>query len=83
MTEDWRLRRQERYLQGATFSRKKYAKRSERWDHDHCEFCWATFSEREGDLHEGYVTADDYRWVCDECFADFKERFAWKLGEEP
>jgi hypothetical protein len=24
---------------------------------------------------------DDYHWVCDECFADFRDRFGWTVVE--
>jgi hypothetical protein len=30
-------------------------------------------------LHEGYCTADEYHWICDQCFADFSKRFAWRI----
>src|SRR5947208_2930159 len=43
--EDWRLRGQEDYLQGATLLRKPYRAWSEDWEHDHCEFCWAKFMD--------------------------------------
>ena len=81
--EDWRLQGQEKFLMGATLSRKKYVKYRDNWEHDHCEFCWRKFSERQGDTNEGYVTTDGYHWVCDDCFADFKESFNWKTSEDP
>lgn len=81
MEDDWRLRWQEDYLQGVALQRKTYRKPSKTWDHDHCEFCWAKFSEREHDLHEGYCTLDQYYWICDECFRDFKEKFEWQVEE--
>jgi hypothetical protein len=41
-------------------------------------------------LTEGYATLgtgpegqDDYHWICDRCFADFRERFAWHIGAAP
>lgn len=46
--DDWRRCGQEEYLQGATLQRKRYREWSERWDHDHCEFCWTKFSNGEG-----------------------------------
>jgi hypothetical protein len=79
MTEDWRLQGQERFLIGATLSRKKYKKYRSDWEHDHCEFCSKKFSEQPDDTNEGYVTPDGYHWICDECFADFKDRFKWKV----
>ena len=43
--DDWRIRGQETYLEGATLIRKRYTAWSEDWDHDHCVFCWATFMD--------------------------------------
>jgi hypothetical protein len=80
---DWRLQGQDKYLTGVSLSRKAYRKPSDDWDHDHCEFCWAKFSESEGDLNEGYVTEDGYRWICPRCFNDFKEQFQWREVNEP
>jgi hypothetical protein len=78
--DDWRLQGQEEYLKGIRLFRKKYTRHSESWDHDHCEFCWAKFSEEDyaEALHEGYATEDDYRWVCEQCFEDFKDLFDWR-----
>lgn len=76
---DWRLRGQERYLFGVTLSKSTYRQRCERWGHDHCEFCWRKFSAREGDLREGYSTQDEYHWICEQCFADFRDRFQWRV----
>ena len=28
----------------------------------------------------GYATEDSRIWICDQCFADFHERFSWKIG---
>lgn len=78
---DWRLRGQEKYLKGATLSKQKYTAYREGWDHDHCAFCWAKFSEREGDLAEGYATSDRYRWICEACFKDFKSTFQWDVAD--
>jgi len=32
-------------------------------------------------VSEGWATDDEYHWVCDECFSDFKERFHWKVRD--
>ena len=78
--DDWRLQGQEEYLKGATMQFKKYEQFSEEWDHDHCEFCWAKFSDTIQDaLKEGYVTVDNSRWVCKDCFNDLKDGFKWTL----
>ena len=80
---DWRLTNQEEYLQGVTLYWKKYNRYSDTWDHDHCSFCWVEFSLEgsDGALTEGYVTADDYHWICEICFHDFKDMFKWRVGK--
>jgi hypothetical protein len=79
---DWRLLGQERYLTGVTLIRKRYADKLTNTDHDHCEFCGTKFSDTiPGSLIEGYTTSDDYRWICDTCYNDFKQQFKWRLTE--
>jgi hypothetical protein len=84
--DDWRLQGQERYLTGVTLVRRGYRKYPENpeWDHDHCEFCSAKFmvGDQPDFLHEGYCTEDEYRWICETCVADFKDRFGWALRSE-
>jgi hypothetical protein len=79
--DDWRLRNQLSYLKGAELQRQPYHPPREGWDHDHCEFCWAKFMERDGPeiLREGYVTIRQETWVCVTCFEDFKDLFDWKV----
>lgn len=81
MSDDWRLQGQERFLKGVTLCRKKYTPYRDDWDHDHCAFCGKKFSEQQDDAHEGFATEDSYHWVCDVCFADFRQRFGWTLRE--
>ena len=83
MTEDWRLNGQERYLKQDRFRRATYRAHSPTWDHDHCEFCNAKFAERDSAdvLREGWQTEDEYRWVCDACFEDFREAFGFESIE--
>ena len=78
---DWRLTNQEQYLKGVSLWWKKYAPDSDSWEHDHCEFCWAKFmAEASPDvLQEGYATEDNYHWICEQCFEDFKDLFQWKV----
>jgi len=60
-----------------------YRQRSATWDHDHCEFCWADFALPTllpDALHAGYATEDEYRWICERCFNDFRHRFAWHVA---
>ena len=84
-TDDWRLAGQERYLSGVALEWADWQPPRPGWDHDHCEFCFAKFAGPEllDTLHAGYTTPDRSRWVCKECFADFRERFGWRLAEEP
>lgn len=76
---DWRLRNQEDYLMNETFVKAEYRKPFEKWDHDHCDFCWAKFSEFDGDLHKGYCTKNECIWICEDCYEDFKDMFQWKI----
>ena len=79
-TEDWRLRTQERYLMGVTLSRKNHPEVRGSLEHDHCDFCMKKIGFA-GEVDFGYTTKDNYHWICDECFADFKSSFKWKLEE--
>ena len=81
---DWRLQAQHKYLQGVPLVRRtyrRYAKNPD-WDHDHCAFCWAKFVEGVAPdaLQVGYCTPDEYHWVCDTCFHDFKDQFGWQVA---
>jgi hypothetical protein len=77
---DWRLFGQEKYLKGVTLVYKQYADRKTGTDHDHCEFCFEKFSDTIPDaLQAGYAADDDYRWICEKCFQDFKEMFRFKI----
>ena len=81
---DWRLTNQEQYLNGVSLRMKRFkfrASQPER-DHEHCEFCWAKIvEEKKSDdlLFEAYVTKDGRRWVCPQCFSDFREMFRWTV----
>lgn len=76
---DWRLQGQERYLKGVVLERKLYRRYSPDWDHDHCEFCGAEFSEGDpATLQHGYATSDDHHWICDGCFGDFRALLEWQ-----
>jgi hypothetical protein len=77
--DDWRRQGQERFLKARRWSFQAYRPYRDGWDHDHCEFCGNKFSNSEGDLHHGYVTEDHYHWVCEPCFADFREEMGWLL----
>ncbi|MBL7799858.1 MAG: hypothetical protein JNL95_03955 [Chitinophagales bacterium] len=81
---DWRLMGQEGYLKGVTLKYDQYRQYSEDWDHDHCEFCGEkfTFDENPENLHEGYSTLDEYTWICNNCFDDFRLMFEWKVSTQ-
>ena len=82
--DDWRLGHSKTY-DGSTWHRRSYFSWSPTWDHDHCSFCWTSFevpgskAAQDPDVRTvGWTSDDEYRWVCDTCFADFKERFRWR-----
>ncbi len=75
--DDWRLFDQEKYLKDKALKKVKFIKKNEDQDHTHCVFCWAKFSEYDGDLHIGYSTLDNMHWICEKCFEDFKDMFHW------
>ncbi len=83
---DSRLRGQENYLAGAKLVRRPYRRyaANPNWDHDHCAFCWAKFMVEDCPdvLHEGYATLDDYHWICEGCFQDFREQFRWTVVDD-
>jgi len=78
-SDDWRLTDQEDFLKDVSLKHTIWKLKDAEWDHDHCEFCFAKFSEKKADLHQGYCTLDEYHWICDECFEDFKDMFEWKV----
>ena len=77
LPDDWRRLGQEAYLMGAVLELRLYRPPRPGCDHDPCEFCGVKFSNREGDLHRGYTTPDEYRWICEGWFQDFKDEFGW------
>jgi len=79
MSDDRRRQGQERYVLGRQWASRSFRPYHEGWDHDHCEFCGEKFSQVEGDLHQGFVTLDNYHWVCERCFADFREEMKWTV----
>jgi len=78
---DWRRQGQEKYLKGVELAFKNYIPSNIGWNHDHCEFCGAKFSQNEGDLNKGYTTENSNRWICNECFNDFKDEFCWNVKD--
>jgi hypothetical protein len=85
MGQDWRLIGQETYLHGARLTLRTWWPYRDGWDHDHCSFCQRHISvplaaDDPDAVERGYVTDDNYSWVCETCFVDFRERFAWSTA---
>ena len=79
---DWRRNGQEKYLTNAELIFiEEFRSLSDKWEHEHCEFCWEKFSEGDNDLHSGYCTADQKHWICPDCFEDFREEFQWTISD--
>lgn len=76
--DDWRLDFQMDYLYGKELKHERFWS-DDIQDHAHCEFCLDRISTLAEDLHEGYCTEDEYWWICDACFNDFKDMFQWKV----
>lgn len=71
---------QEKRLQDRSFSLRQWWLYREGWDHDHCEFCQRHISisiatDDEDGTDRGYVAEDNYCWVCESCFPDFRDQF--------
>lgn len=77
---DWRLTNQIDYMEGVKLKRSHFPEDTKS-DHEHCEFCWEKFDINDDSLKDGYCTLDGYRWICNECFEDFKEMFKWDVVE--
>lgn len=78
-SDDWRRQGQEKYLNRVQLQFKQYRSYRLGWDHDHCEFCNARFSLFNDDLKRGYSSKGGYRWICENCFNDFKDEFNWRV----
>lgn len=74
---DWRLDMYDGYLDGATFTLKKFVSANGN-DHEHCVFCWKKITDLsiEDSETEGYCTmyekTGQTQWICKDCFDDFK-----------
>jgi hypothetical protein len=79
---DWRLTGQRNYLMGVTLVCRAWHSTPER-GHAHCDFCWAKFAAFDGPdiLHSGWTTPDERFWICDNCFADFRDQFGWHVED--
>jgi hypothetical protein len=80
---------------GAILVLKRYRAPSERWDHEHCLFCWAKFMDPDLSeasrqfieanpdvLTEGYTLSEEPElddWVCPQCVEDFAEEYQLRI----
>jgi len=53
---------------GQKYDSKQFNLVNDAWDHDHCQFCWASI--RDCDCGECIKEAFEYkgRWICPNCF---------------
>ena len=81
---DWRLDMYDGYLDGATFTLKKFVSANGN-DHEHCVFCWKKITDLsiEDCETEGYCTmyekTGQTQWICKDCFDEFKKKFNFKI----
>jgi hypothetical protein len=64
------------YLVGEKLLHTHYMTYNENWDHDHFEFCNYIIEYKSKIF---YCTEDEYYWVCEECFDEFKDLFKWQV----
>jgi hypothetical protein len=53
-----------------------YETYDENWDHDHCEFCSFIIDD---EFKLFYCTEDQYHWICEKCFNEYKDMFKWQV----
>jgi len=77
--DDWRLQGQNQ-LHAEVLHFAPYKPQRRGSEHDCCQFCWKRFKSKpqHNFLHEGFVTRDR-RWICENCYEDFKDIFDWRL----
>ena len=74
--DDWRLTNQMNYLFQKQLIHVHYEPYRPGWEHDHCAFCSETI---DSSTPMAYCTTDQYHWICESCFNDFKEMFHWEV----
>ena len=83
--KDWRLdiAEEPEFYAKYTWQFKRWTKTRGHWDHDHCEFCGIEISGIFGEdiLNEGWANEDEYYWICDKCFNEFKDIYRWKIKQ--
>lgn len=76
---DWRLNGQDKYLKHVCLKHIKFIDKSKKSDHEHCEFCLEEISDYPDAIKQAYCTDDEYHWICDDCYNDFKSSFDWTI----
>lgn len=81
----WLRQGQERYLRSTHLDRTPYHTPRAKWDHDHCEFCWAKVMGQDAPdvLRAGNSTPGRYRWICAACARDFAEELGFVFVNLP
>jgi len=51
---------------GQSYDTTKFSVIPDGWDHDHCEFCWSTISDRQDEINKAYTNGK--KWICPKCF---------------
>ena len=78
MNNDWRLTNQTNYLYKKVLKKQPFKVYKEGWEHEHCEFC----SERiDKNTPVAYSSDNNYYWICEKCYEDFKDMFEWTVEE--
>lgn len=81
MEKEWRLVNENKHLMKEHFIHTTFQP-TEECDHVHCAFCWAKFGAERNWLRTGYYTLGKHRWVCEQCFQDFRNQFGWVVDCE-
>ena len=79
MEKAWYLEEYEEkaYLHNKTLILKEHMRKLP--EHDHCELCWARFSDYPEDHHIGYYEPISSSWICPECVQELSQLFGWNI----
>ena len=79
--DDWRRQGQKKYLKGINLSWKNIRNTDKTGNLIIVNFVVLNSWKVRGPdiLTEGYASDDKYRWICKQCFADFRGEYEWKV----
>ena len=80
--DDWRIMGQEGYLLDKELLYIQFDRSICIEDYDQCEFCWKCFDEDKDQIQYAYFEPIGKKWICQDCFNDFKEYFHWTVHSE-